>query len=139
MIVVDTSLIGYLYLESNQSTLAEQALLKDAEWVAPLLWRSEFRNVLALYLRKRWLTLGESQKIMTGALDQMETHEYEVASDRVLRLVAESSCSAYDCEFVALAHELGTFLVTVDKQILRDFSAIAVSLASFVGPQAVDG
>lgn len=52
MIVVDTNLIGYLYLESQYAPQAEQTLRKDADWVAPLLWRSEFRNVLALYLRK---------------------------------------------------------------------------------------
>ncbi|HEY5596032.1 MAG TPA: type II toxin-antitoxin system VapC family toxin [Candidatus Bipolaricaulota bacterium] len=136
MIVVDTNLIGYLFLESNHASLAEQALLKDAEWTAPLLWRSEFRNVLALYIRKRWLTLEESQQIMESALELMDAHEYEVVSDRVLQLVAESRCSAYDCEFVALAQELGATLVTVDKQILKDFPAVAVSLASFGGPQA---
>jgi predicted nucleic acid-binding protein len=133
MIVVDTNLIGYLYLESNYSTLAEQAWRKDAEWAAPLLWRSEFRNVLAQYIRKQWLTLEESQQIMAGALELMETQEYEVDSDRVLRLVAGSNCSAYDCEFVTLAQELGISLVTVDKQILKDFPAVATSLADFVG------
>ncbi len=41
MIVVDTHIIGYLYLSSERTEQAEQALLKDAAWVAPLLWRSE--------------------------------------------------------------------------------------------------
>ncbi len=139
MIVADTNLIGYLYLESNYSALAEQAWRKDAEWVAPLLWRSEFRNVLAHYIRKQWLTLEESQQVMTSALELMETQEYEVDSDRVLRLVAGSNCSAYDCEFVALAQELGISLVTVDKQILKDFPALAVSLANFVGHEESGG
>lgn len=139
MIVADTNLIGYLYLESNSSALAEQAWRKDAEWVAPLLWRSEFRNVLAHYIRKQWLTLEESQQIMTSALELMETQEYEVDSDRVLRLAAGSNCSAYDCEFVALAQELGISLVTVDKQILKDFPALAVSLANFVGHEESGG
>ena len=46
MIVVDTNVIGYLFLSSDQSVLAERALQKDNEWAAPILWRSEFRNVL---------------------------------------------------------------------------------------------
>ena len=139
MIVVDTNVIGYMYLESKHSPLAEQAWLKDAEWTAPLLWRSEFRNVLTLYIRKQWLTVEESLRIMTEALNLMESQEFEVDSERVLRLAAESKCSAYDCEFVALALELGTSLVTVDKQILKDFPAVAVSLATFVGSQAQGG
>jgi predicted nucleic acid-binding protein len=47
-------------------------------------------------------------------------------------LAAGSTCSAYDCEFVALAQELGTVLVTMDKQILRDFPDVAVSIDTFV-------
>lgn len=132
MIVVDTNVIGYLYLTSPHSQQAEQALLKDASWVAPLLWRSEFRNVLALYIRKNWLSLEASQKIMAEALSLMEDHEYEVDSSQVLKLVTLGDSSAYDCEFVALAQELAVALVTVDKQLLRDFPKVAMSLAAFV-------
>ena len=131
MIVVDTNVIGYLYLANPNSPQAEQALRKDATWTAPLLWRSEFRSVLALYLRKQWLSLEASQQIMTEALGLMQEQEYEVDSDQVLRLVASSRCSAYDCEFVALAQALGLALVTMDKQILRDFPKLATSLADF--------
>ncbi len=135
MIVVDTNLIGYLFLESSHSALAEQAWRKDNEWVAPLLWRSEFRNVLAHYIRKRWLTVEECRQIMASALELMEAQEYEADSDQVLRLVAESNCSAYDCEFIAVAQELRIPLVTVDKQILREFPTVAVSLSDFAERQ----
>ena len=39
---------------------------------------------------------------------------------------ATSHCSAYDCEFVALALELEVPLVTADRQLLRSFPRIAV-------------
>ena len=131
MIVVDTNVIGHLYLANPNSPQAEQALRKDATWTAPLLWRSEFRNVLALHLRKRLLSLEASQQIMTEALTLMQDQEYEVDSDQVLRLVTLSNCSAYDCEFVALAQEFALPLVTVDRQILRDFPKVAMSLTDF--------
>lgn len=131
MIVVDTNVISYLYLTSPYSRQAEQALRKDVIWVAPLLWRSEFRNVLALYIRKHWLTLEAGRKIMAEALSLMDDREYEVDSNQVLDLVALGNCSAYDCEFVALAQELGSPLVTVDKQLLRTFPDVAVSLDAF--------
>jgi len=38
MIVVDTNLIGYLYLTSDHSILAEQVLLEDPLWSAPPTW-----------------------------------------------------------------------------------------------------
>jgi len=50
MIVVDTNVIGYLFLSNEQSLFAEQALKKDSEWAAPIIWRSQLRNVLAFYM-----------------------------------------------------------------------------------------
>ena len=44
MIVVDTNVIGYLYLSSERSGQAERVLLREAEWAAPILWRSELRG-----------------------------------------------------------------------------------------------
>ena len=52
MIVTDTNVIGYLFLSSEESQLSELALRKGPEWAAPVLWRSELRNVLATYMRK---------------------------------------------------------------------------------------
>jgi len=131
MIVVDTNVIGYLFLSNEQSILAERTLRKDNEWAAPILWRSEFRNVLTLYLRKGIIKLEQAQQIMNNALELLRGREYEVPSYEVLRLAATSKCSAYDCEFIAAANDLKVLLVTVDKQLLREFSSVAVSLSSF--------
>ena len=57
--------------------------------------------------------------------------EYSVSSEQVLELVMDSDCTAYDCEYVALAQDLGVPLVTTDKQILRAFPKTAVSLEKF--------
>ena len=133
MIVVDTNIIGYLFLTSSKSTLTEQALQKDSLWAAPLLWRSEMRNVLALYIRKGHLSLADAQQIMKEATDLMQSQEYEVTSNQVLELVNISTCSAYDCEFVALARDLNVSLLSVDRQILKNFPDTALSLETFVG------
>ncbi|UCF90289.1 MAG: type II toxin-antitoxin system VapC family toxin [Desulfobacterales bacterium] len=132
MIVVDTNVIGYLFLSSVHAQSVEKALKKDSEWAAPILWRSEFRNVLALYLRKNLVTLRQAQQIMDGALNLLRGREYEVSSYEVLRLTSESKCSAYDCEFIAAANDLNVPLVTVDKQLLREFPSVAVALNAFI-------
>ncbi len=132
MIVVDTNIIGYLYLSSDRSDQSEKALLIDAEWVAPILWRSEFRNVLALYIRNNILMLEDAVRIMDQATLLMQGGEYETVSLQVLQLVGESTCSAYDCEFVALARDLNVRLLTVDKQIVKQFPNEAISLDEYV-------
>ncbi|MEO0533661.1 MAG: type II toxin-antitoxin system VapC family toxin [Cyanobacteria bacterium P01_A01_bin.123] len=132
MIVVDTNVVAYLYLPTNQTVDAERLLVKHPEWAAPLLWRSELRNVLALYIRKRLLTFDQAYAIQSEAEMLLSDREFEVASFDVLRLVENSHCSAYDCEFIALAIQLKTSLVTADKKLLNHFPKIAIALGNDV-------
>ncbi len=50
MIVVDTNIITYLFLPTDYTEQAEQLFRQARMWTAPVLWRSEFRNVLAHYI-----------------------------------------------------------------------------------------
>ena len=128
MIVVDTNVIAALYLPNENSALAEALLLQDADWAAPMLWRSELRNVLALYLRKNLLNFEQACQIQNQAESLMIANEYQINSVEVLRLAQSSGCSTYDCEFVALARHLSVKLITQDKQILAQFPQHASKL-----------
>jgi predicted nucleic acid-binding protein len=110
MIVVDTNIISYFYLNSEYSSLTEKVFRKDPVWAAPLLWKSEFRNVLLLYLRKKLIVLSDALEIIGLAEELLSKNEYEINSFQVLKLAQESGCSAYDCEFVTLAKDLGITL-----------------------------
>lgn len=131
MIVVDTNIIAYFVIPSDMSELAEKVRVSDPTWVAPILWRSEMRNVFAGYLRKGLMDLAEIQKEMINTEVLFAGREYEVDSNRVLELVSLSDCSSYDCEFVALSEQLQVPLVTSDKKILKAFPSSAVSLNDF--------
>ena len=131
MIVVDVNAVAYLWLPGEHTALAERVLAKDANWVAPILWRSELRNVLAGYLRRRSLSVSAASRCLDGAETQFAGHEYLVPSTRVMALVAQSTCSAYDCEYVALAADLHVPLVTADREILAQFPKLATSLKDF--------
>ena len=133
MIVVDTNIICYRWIASPNSTAVETALTKDPDWIAPLLWRSEFRNVLATTIRRQALAIEAAKEIARKAEASFERREFVVSSDAVLQLVATSNCTAYDCEFVALAEVHDVQLVTADRQILHDFPEVAISLERFVG------
>jgi predicted nucleic acid-binding protein len=124
--------VTYLVLRNEQSELAAAVYEKDPVWVAPLLWRSEFRNALAKYILFGGMTLDAALLALRSAEEVVGGREYKVSSEKVLELVVQSKCSAYDCEFVVLAMDLGVPLVTTDKQVLRAFSKIAVSLEKFV-------
>lgn len=77
------------------------------------------------------LTLDEALRRMQRAETLMQGKEYEVSSAQALSLAASSRCSAYDCEFVALAQNLAVPLVTSDGQVLSAFPTTAVSVDNF--------
>ena len=121
MITVDTNVIAYLYLPGDHTAAAEALLRSDSEWFAPLLWRSELRNVLATQTRVQRLALASAQSIQTEAEQLLHGREFAVDSAEVLRLAAESGCSAYDCEFVTLADYLDVPLYSADRRLVEHF------------------
>jgi predicted nucleic acid-binding protein len=129
VIVVDSNILAYLYLPGDRTAAAEALLEQDPEWAAPTLWRSEFRNILAGYMRRKTVTFDQACSLQREAESLLAGAEFEVDSSSVLELVRDSDCSADDCEFIALAIKLNTKLVTVDKKLLREFPTRAVGLA----------
>ena len=131
MIVADTNIISYLLLPTSYSKAVDRLYRTDPHWTAPVLWKSEFRNVLALYLRKQVITAGKALQLQELAESVMLNNEYDIASSQVFTLIVKSACSAYDCEFVALAEYLDCPLVTQDKKLLASFPSLAISIQDF--------
>jgi predicted nucleic acid-binding protein len=119
-------------MASPFSAAADAAWAKDPDWIVPILWRSEFRNTLAESVRTRSLTVEEASAIADLAEATLDRKEFTVSASAVLQLLSRSNCSAYDCEFVALAQANGVRLLTVDRQILHEFPQFAISLNKFV-------
>ncbi|MDZ7780221.1 MAG: Arc family DNA-binding protein [Gemmatimonadota bacterium] len=90
-------------------------------WAAPLARRSEWHSVLAGYLRRGDLDHAAALELVDTAAALVAGREYLVDGASVLSLVRSSPCSAYDCEYVALADTLGVPLVTYDRQVLAAF------------------
>ena len=134
MIVADTNLIAYFFIKGDYTDQADAVFHKDPDWTAPLLWRSEFRNVLSLYIRKGFLNLVEAVDLMQEAELFMKGMEFLVPSLKILKLTEESKCSAYDCEFVTLAEQFGLELVTSDSLLLKKFPGTAVHMSEFIKP-----
>jgi predicted nucleic acid-binding protein len=130
MIVVDSNILAYLYLPCEYTAAAETFLEQDPDWAAPILWRSEFRNILAGYLRRKTISFEQANSLQKEAESLLEGAEFEVDSRTVLELVRDSDCSAYDCEFVALALKLETKLLTMDKKLLRAFPQRTIALTA---------
>jgi predicted nucleic acid-binding protein len=112
--------------------VVEQLLRIDRDWAAPLLWRSEFLNVLAVYIRLRGWELDDAINAYHEA-SSLIVHEELAVPEEVLALISGSPCTAYDLQYVALAQKLRVPLVTFDKQLLAEFPGMAVTPEEFVG------
>jgi predicted nucleic acid-binding protein len=132
MIVTDTNSIAYLYLPTGHTEDVVALLHRDPHWVAPLLWRSELRNVLVMYVRKGVIDVNTAIAIQNQAERQFADNEYSVSSLDVLHLAAQRGCSAYDCEFVALAQSLRVKLITGDKKLLQSFPDVAMTATQYL-------
>jgi predicted nucleic acid-binding protein len=132
VIVVDTNLIAYFFIQGDHSALAEKVFQKEPRWAAPLLWRSEFRSVLMKCLNAEYFSLDLALEIISEAESLMKGREYLVKSGNVLQLALSSGCSAYDAEFVQLARDVDAPLVTVDSELLEKFPDTALSPDRFI-------
>lgn len=131
MIVVDTNVITHFLLPSDHSAHCVRVHEIDPHWIAPSLWLSEFRNVLLMYTRKRLINSDKAMELLDFAEKMFQDSTYDVSSKAIMRLAGKSSCSAYDLEFVSLAIEMDVPLVTMDKEILREFPKVAVKPDDF--------
>ena len=132
MIVADSNLIAYLLIPGDKSALADEVLLKDADWAVPLICRSETRNILTLYMRHEGMSLAQARRTMERAETLWSGREFAVPSDDVLELTFHHNITAYDGEFVVLAKHLGVPFVTFDKPVRKAFPNLAMAAEEFL-------
>jgi predicted nucleic acid-binding protein len=135
VIVVDTNVIHYCWVRGQNTEIAQAVWQKDPEWHAPILWRSELRNVLTAYLRRGLLTRAQIAGILNIADQALAEREHILPDDLVLDVVANSALTAYDAEFVALATALSVPLVTADKAVLKAFPDRTLTMETFLAPR----
>lgn len=143
MIVIDTMILTYFLLQHPGFTEeVDPVFSANLTYGAPPLWRSELRNSLLQYmgaadpnLPGNRLELADALAHMRDAEHLLDTHTYEVDSAEVLSLAFKSTCSAYDCEYVALAQALEVQLVTFDQKVLDAFPETAVHPKNFQPPE----
>jgi predicted nucleic acid-binding protein len=132
VIVVDSNVIAYCWVNGPLTGLAQRTRVKDPDWHVPILWRSELRSILTGYLRDGSLTRPQIGRIMDAAEGALAGHEHLLPSAGVFRIAEKSRLSAYDCEFVALALALSVPLVTADKAVLKAFPEQAITMEAFL-------
>ena len=132
MIVVDANIIAYLWIPGYEVYKSRELLVKDPNWWVPPIYISEMRSVLLLHVRKNIIKMNNAIDLIGKIESQFGHSTMDVPSKLVLTLGNQSTCSAYDCEYVGLALLLDCPLLTQDKKLLQAFPEIAMTSENYL-------
>jgi len=131
MIVVDTNIVAYAYIQGDYTKLAHRVRELDALWRLPTLWRHEFLNVLSVYVNHGGCDLNKALDIWKISVKNLSPCEQGVDMEAALKLACQYQIAAYDAQFIVLAQSLNLLCVTEDKVLLKKFPGIAVSMRDY--------
>lgn len=129
MLVVDTNIIAPLYVRSATTVAMEKLRAFDPVWRTEPFALVEFSNVLASYVRGRYLTIAAAQDCLAQAESFLQPHYRTVPHDAALDLATRYAVTGYDARFLALAEHLGTRLVTEDAKLRKAAPGLTRSVA----------
>jgi predicted nucleic acid-binding protein len=117
-VVLDVSVAVQAALEEQHSAYMARIAASDLQLIAPMLFASEACNIVWKRVRRDMLTLPEAKSILTMLCGLVRLSLPGISSWQAgLSLAARTSCSPYDCEYLALAMLHGTPLVTADRAL----------------------
>lgn len=132
MIVVDAEMLISLTLVRPHTAMVREAFLRDPDWAAPPLWRSDFRGQLWKHISANRISAGQAARAFEAAQLVIAGNEPEPELSHILTLAHSHSLEVYDAEYVAVARELGVAYVTADEELARAAPDVVVSLKAYV-------
>lgn len=134
MIVVDVNVVAYFFIEGDKTASARDLARRDPDWRLPVLWRHEFLNVLATFVREGGATVAEGRTLWQRSVELLGSGEQGVDMEAALVIAAENRISAYDAQYIALARQLQTICVTEDRRLLRTLPTLTRAMSAIATP-----
>lgn len=131
MIVVDVNVIAYLLIQGEKTADAQAVRQLDPDWYVPDLWRDEWLNILATYVRQRGIALVTAKELWQTAVDLFAGYEQRADPLTVLDLASRFGISAYDAQYLAVATALGAKLMTEDQALCRAAPQQTITLRDY--------
>ena len=133
MIVVDANILIYSLIEGENTKLVQKLREKDTDWRTARLCLHEVLNVLAIYQRRKVLSLAQCKKLLGHAERFMEVAQCEVTMSEALAVAAKYAITGYDAQYVALAQSFAAPLITEDRKLREAVPGITFSMTEFLG------
>jgi predicted nucleic acid-binding protein len=131
-VVIDASVAASWFLETQATSKTDALLLnkEDHEFVAPILFAIEIRNVLLLGERRGSLTAKavENNLLRVSVLIDIESGDVEAEAQRAMDTARASGLKLYDAIYLTKAMRENRPLATRDAQLLAAAVAAGVEV-----------
>jgi predicted nucleic acid-binding protein len=131
MIVVDASVVAFLFIEGEESATVRKLYQFDPEWVTPPILNHEMLTILAAVGTAEG-DAGAVESIWREVRGVLGSRQQVPDPVRSLRLAVESGVSGYDAQYLALASQLHLPLVSCERGLLEAFPGKVVSPQSYL-------
>lgn len=130
-LVLDASVALSWAFEDEQSEIADgiEELLISGYACVPATWSSEIANALATGMRRGRISADDVEQFLEGLSSLDIRLEAPLApSSAVVRFAVDAGLTAYDAEYVLLAHQRGLPLVTAEVRMRASAKALGVDV-----------
>ena len=128
VVLVDTNVLAYLFIEGDHTAAAQNLYARDADWQSEAFVLVELTNILTTYTRTGALTREQGAKLLAEAETLLPLLP-SVSHQEAYEAAVEFGISAYDARFIALARQMKSKLVTEDAKLRKAVPAWTVSLS----------
>jgi predicted nucleic acid-binding protein len=127
MIVVDSSVISFLFLEGELTESVKELHRIDSEWITPPILNHEMLNILAV-VGTADQAVAPMEEIWRDIRALLGPRQQVPDPLRSLHLAIELEISGYEAQYVALAQQLNMPLVTEEQRLLEQLPDLCLSI-----------
>ena len=127
MIVVDSSVISFLFLEGELTESVKELHRIDSEWITPPILNHEMLNILAV-VGTADQAVAPMEEIWRDIRALLGSRQQVPDPLRSLHLAIELKISGYEAQYVARAQQLNMPLVTEEQRLLEQLPDLCLSI-----------
>jgi predicted nucleic acid-binding protein len=129
VLLVDTNIVAYLLIDGDYTEVAQDLRRRDPDWRSEAFLLVEFTNVLASSIATKRMSDPLAEDILFEAITLLDGKLVQIPHPSIVSIAVRYGVTAYDARFLALAHRLGSRLVTEDAKLRSAVPALTQSLA----------
>jgi predicted nucleic acid-binding protein len=118
MIVVDASVVAYLFIEGELTDVVRELYRVDAEWVTPPILNHEILSILAAVGTEEQSS-HSVEVIWRDVRALLAARQHVPDPVNSLRLAVEFGISGFDAQYLSLAQQLNLPLITGDARLIE--------------------